>query len=189
MKIIFAQGNPEPDYAKSRHNVGFTVLNTIANQYKIKWSNRPKFQALTTEIIDNSNQKILLVKPTTYYNDTGDSVQKLVNFYKIDPANDLLVVHDDFALPFGAVRVRQQGSDAGNNGIKSINAVIGQTYTRIRIGTWNNLREQIDDSDFVLGKFSSEEDNQLQKIILPKAIELIEQFCNEQIKPTSYKLL
>ena len=136
MKLIFAQGNPEPQYSGIRHNVGFMVLNEIVTEKSAKWSEKSKFQAFITEL-NIEKEKVLLVKPTTFYNETGPALRKLVDFYKINVENDLLVVHDDLALPFGTIRIREQGSDAGNNGIKSINAHIDQNYLRIKIGIYN----------------------------------------------------
>lgn len=187
MKIIFAQGNPEPDYTSTRHNVGFSTLNTLANSLNAKWTNKPKFNALVTEVII-AGEKALLVKPTTFYNETGNSIRKIIDFYKLDPINDLLVIHDDFALPFGTIRVRQRGSDAGNNGIKSINTHIGDNYTRIRIGIWTEIREQMDDAEFVLAKFNSDESEKLEQNIIPQVIKLVEQFCGGTVEPTSYNI-
>lgn len=187
MKLIIAQGNPESRYSATRHNIGFLIINTIADKYNAKWQKKAKFSADIAEI-NISDEKILLVKPTTYYNETGLSVRKLVDFYKINPINDLLVIHDDLALPFGTVRVRKQGSDGGNNGIKSINAVVGQNYTRIRIGTYNELRDKMDDADFVLSKFNAKESAELADNIIPHVFKLVEQFCNGNIETTSYKI-
>lgn len=188
MKLIFAQGNPEPKYSATRHNIGFSTLDAIADKYNAKWLNQSKFNAMIAEI-KISDEKVLLVKPTTYYNETGNSVRKLVDFYKLDATNDLLVIHDDLALPFGTIRVRQQGSDGGNNGIKSINACIGQNYFRIRIGTYNELRDKMDDADFVLSKFSAKESNNLKETIIPHIFRLVEQFCDSSIATTSSKIL
>ncbi|MCX6728746.1 MAG: aminoacyl-tRNA hydrolase [Candidatus Saccharibacteria bacterium] len=188
MKLIFAQGNPEPQYSGIRHNVGFIVLNSIADEHDVKWSEKLKFHAIITELNIDS-EKVLLVKPTTFYNETGPALRKIVDFYKIDVENDLLVIHDDLALPFGTIRIRKQGSDAGNNGIKSINAHIDQNYTRIKIGIYNELRERMDDADFVLAKFNIDESQQLEKTIIPHAVKLIIQFCNNSLEHTSYKNL
>jgi len=188
MKLIFAQGNPEPDYAHSRHNVGFLALNTITKDLDAKWKIQPKFYALTAEV-DISGEKVLLAKPTSYYNETGVSARKIIDFYKLDPTNDLLVIHDDLALPFGTIRVRKQGSDGGNMGIKSMNTYIEQNYMRIRIGTWNELREQMDDTAFVLAKFSADESKQLSGKVIPQVIKLAEQFCAGNLEQTSYKTL
>jgi PTH1 family peptidyl-tRNA hydrolase len=111
MKIIFAQGNPEPDYANTRHNIGFTVLNELSEQLKLKWNGSSKFHAQIAEA-SISGEKVLLVKPTTFYNDTGASIRKIVDFYKLDPSHELLVIHDDLALAFGVIRIRSEGSDA-----------------------------------------------------------------------------
>lgn len=188
MKIIIAQGNPEPEYSKTRHNVGFEVLNQLADNLEAGWSNKPRFNALVAEV-RIGNEKVLLVKPTTYYNETGKAARKLVDFYKIDSTKDLLVVHDDLALPFGTIRVRGQGSDAGNNGIKSLNTHLDQPFARIRIGILNEFREKMGDTDFVVSNFRNTESRQLKKSIVPKAIEIINEFCTGTTKHTSYKIV
>jgi len=187
MKLIFAQGNPEPDYELSRHNVGFLILNTLTNMNGAKWSNSTKFKALTTEVTIDG-EKAVLVKPKTYYNETGISARKLVDFYKLDPAIDLLVVHDDLSLPFGTIRIRKQGNDAGNNGIKSINNHINANYTRIKVGIRND-EEKIDDADFVLAKFNNSELTKLIEKIIPQAVKLVVQFVDGTLEHTSYKNL
>lgn len=186
MKVIFALGNPEPDYVVTRHNVGFRVLNALADGSE--WVNKAKFNALITEL-NIGGEKVILAKPTTYYNEVGISARKLLDFYKINPETDLLVVHDDLALPFGTVRVRKQGGDAGNNGIKSINNHVNHPYTRIKVGICNELRDRMEDADFVLGKFSADESNQLDKNITPHVVELIDHFCKGDLEITSYKNL
>lgn len=188
MKIIFAQGNPEPGYTTSRHNIGFQVLNIVAESSDAKWTKKPKFYAFAAEI-KGQNDKILLVKPTTYYNDTGKTARKLVDFYKLDAQNDLLVIHDDLSIPFGIIRVRQKGSDGGNNGIKSINANIGPSYTRIRIGIYNQQRDQRDDADFVLSPFNRSEQKILKETIIPAVEHLVCQFYTGKLETDSYKLL
>lgn len=186
MKIIFAQGNPGLEYTKTRHNGGFMVLDTLVNETGIDWKKQPKFNAEIAEAII-AGEKVLLVKPATFYNETGISVRKLIDFFKLDQSKDLLVIHDDLALDFGVIRVREQGSDAGNNGIKSINEHIGKNYTRIRIGICNELRGQKGDADFVLSKFSAEESEHLKNEVIPKAIKLIGQFCAGNLKITSHR--
>jgi PTH1 family peptidyl-tRNA hydrolase len=186
MKIIFAQGNPEPQYENTRHNVGCSVLNEIAEINGLKWSDKPREKMKITEYL-HGGEKILLVKPTSYYNETGSVVRRLVDFYKIDPINDLLVVHDDITLPFGSIRVRHEGSDGGNNGIKSINSTLGTNYARIRIGTDNDMRAVMGDADFVLAKFSSDEQTVLNDKILPRVIELFSDFLSNKLEITSHK--
>lgn len=188
MKLIFAQGNPGPEYINSRHNVGFLVLDNLATELGAKWINRPKFHAITTEVTIN-NEKMLLIKPTSFYNETGISARKLIDFYKLDSANNLLVIHDDLALPFGTIRIREQGSDAGNKGVKSINTHIDQNYARIKIGVHSELRDKMNDADFVLGKFKINELRQLEKTIIPQVVELIKKFHDGKLESTSYKTL
>lgn len=186
MKVIFALGNHEPKYVRTRHNTGFAVLNTFADNLGIKWKSDPKFSANIAETEING-EKVLLTKPSTYYNETGQSAQKIINFYKLNPSDDLLVIHDDLALPFGTIRIRQQGSDAGNNGVKSINTHVENGYTRIRIGICNEHREKMDDADFVIEKFSSDESERLKSTIIPQVLELIGHFVNGTLKITSFK--
>ena len=158
MKLIVGLGNPEKKYGDTRHNVGFAMLDAYAEQEKTEWQDKPKFKALIAEL--PTAEKTLLVKPTTYYNLVGESVRALADFYKVSPKN-ILVVHDDHALPFGTIRTREQGSDAGNNGIKSINAHMGPATRRIRIGTHSEQRQTQNDADYVLSRFSKAEQKQL----------------------------
>ena len=186
MKIIFAQGNPGNEYKNSRHNVGFLALDQLAAQRGIEFTKKPKFHADVAEFSEAS-EKVLLVRPTTFYNETGQSARLLLDFYKL-ASTDILVIHDDLALPFGTIRTRQKGSDAGNNGIKSLNAHIGQDYTRIRVGIWNELRDRMPDVDFVLGNFNRAESETLQATIIPKIAEIVAEFCSGTHSTTSHKL-
>ena len=107
---------------------------------------------------------------------------------KFHAASDVLVIHDDLALPLGKIRIREKGSDAGNNGIKSLNAHLGPNYNRIRIGIENDLRNRMGDINFVLGHFSKDETVTLKEVIIPKTIELIERFCAGELETTSHNL-
>lgn len=187
MKLILAQGNIGPEYTQTRHNIGFMVVDTLADKLEAKWVNKPKFHTIMAQV-DIGGERVILAKPTTFYNETGTAARKISDFYKIDPTKDLLVVHDDLALPFGTIRVRGEGSDAGNNGIKSINAHMEAKYHRIRIGILNEFREKMGDTDFVVSNFRNAESRQLKKAIIPHSIELIEQFCAGKIEHTSHKL-
>lgn len=161
MKIILAQGNPDKTFEGTRHNVGFFVVDQLAKEFGGSWSaNKLKFHAQLAEVsIDG--EKVILVKPTTFYNETGQSARALVDFYSLDPATDVLVIHDELALPIGTIRTRGKGSDAGNNGIKSLNSHVGPDYHRIRIGVASALRDRMDDASFVLSKFNSEEQDKI----------------------------
>lgn len=187
MKLIFAQGNYDTKYDRTRHNVGFSLLDAFATSIGLIWSEKSKFNARVAETTIGT-EKVLLVKPTTYYNETGVSARNIVDFYQLDPATDLLVVHDDLALPFGTIRTRKQGSDAGNNGIKSLNNHLGPDYHRIRIGIWNELRDRMNDADFVLSRFNKDESEKIKSDIAPHVIALIEQFCEGSFEPTSHQV-
>ena len=135
MKLILAQGNPGPDYARTRHNVGWFFLDAFAEAQGATFTAKPKFFADIAEYT-NGGEKVLLVKPTTFYNETGRSARALMDFYKLAP-EDILVLHDDLALPLGTLRTRIGGSSAGNNGIKSISAHVGEGTARLRIGIFD----------------------------------------------------
>lgn len=186
MKLILAQGNPDNEYAKTRHNVGFMALDEFAAKNSTSFQPKSKFFSDIAEL-NVADEKILLVKPTTYYNETGRAARALADFYKIDPL-DILVIHDDKALPFGTLRTREKGSDAGNNGIKSLNSHLGEQYARIRIGIANDLSQRIPATDFVLGNFAADEMAKLKKDILPKVSELIGDFCQSNHTSTSHVL-
>ncbi len=183
MKLIIGLGNPESRYNNTRHNVGFAMLDVYAERENTKWQDKPKFKALIAEL--SGSDKVVLAKPTTYYNLSGESVRSIADFYKI-PARDILIIHDDHALPFGTLRTREQGSDGGNNGIKSINTHIGVGTNRIRVGTGTELRDQMSDSDYVLGKFSTTERKKLSDL-QDKITNIIDDFINDKFTVTTHK--
>lgn len=185
MKLILAQGNPGSDFSGTRHNVGFAMLSAYAHEHDAEWAEKSKFHAYIAEC-SLGGEKILLAKPTTYYNETGRSARALVDFYKLDPATNMLVLHDDMALPLGTLRTREQGSDAGNNGIKSLNAHLGHGYKRLRIGIATELSARMDASAFVLGKFTTDEQDTLATI-QPKVFEIIDSFLSDAFEITSHK--
>lgn len=187
MKLLFAQGNPGRQYAHTRHNTGFITLDALAEAQGGTWSTQTKFRADICEIFIEG-EKVLLIKPLSFYNETGQVARALVDFYKLNPAEDVLVIHDELALPFGTIRVRQKGSDAGNNGVKSLNAHLGPDYARIRVGIWNERRDIMDDADFVLSTFSVDEKKLLDQLIKEKIKPLVSQFLKGDIKPDSYTL-
>lgn len=184
MKIIFAQGNPGNQYARSRHNTGFIVLDLLAEANGAKWRSESKFRA---DIADLSidGEKVLLVKPLSFYNETGPVARGLLDFYKLD-STDFLVIHDELALPFGTIRVRQKGSDAGNNGVKSLNSHLGEDYPRIRVGIWNEGRDQMDDANFVLSAFSTDEIGAIKAQTEQTIIPLIHQFIQGTLESSSH---
>lgn len=161
MYIIVGLGNPTKEYEGTRHNAGFDVIDTIADQYNIEVSKR-EHQALTGKGVIEG-QKVLLVKPQTYMNLSGESVRKLIDFYKIDPQEELLVIYDDISLDVGQLRIRKKGSAGGHNGIKSLIAHLGtMTFPRIKVGVGEKPKEY-DLADYVLGHFSAEDRQKMQE--------------------------
>ena len=186
MKFILALGNPGEKYVHTRHNAGFLVVNQLATEQNAQFSNKPKFFSDIAEL-NVSGEKILLVKPTTYYNEVGIAARALMDFYKLT-LDDVLIIHDDTDLDFGKIRVRKGGRDAGSNGLKSLHAHIGSDFWHIRIGTDNLLRRQIGDVDFVLSKFNADEQKILRDWTIPESIKLIGTFLDNTIEPLSVKL-
>lgn len=184
MKVIFAQGNPDTKYINTRHNTGFLILDALGDKYGAVWRDFDKHKGrIATIMIDG--EKVLLVKPLSYYNETGLVARTLLDYYKLESASDLLVIHDDLSLPLGTIRVRDRGSDAGNNGIKSLNLHIGEAYQRIRVGIWTELRDRMDDVNFVLGTFSKEEKVTLDQHITPHVVTLVENFVHGKLEVSS----
>ena len=186
MKVILALGNPGEKYTYTRHNAGFLIIDQLAAGQSAQFSNKPKFFSDIAEL-NVSGEKILLVKPNTYYNEVGIAARALMDFYKLT-LDDLLIIHDDTALDFGKIRVRKGGRDAGSNGLKSLHAHIGSDFWHIRIGTDNLLRRQIGDVDFVLSKFNADEQKILRDWTIPESIKLIGTFLDDTIEPLSVKL-
>lgn len=183
MKMIFGLGNPGTSYEQTRHNVGFCICDALAERHALEFAIKPKFRAAVAEQLVGT-EKVILVKPQTFYNEVGESFQALMHFYKIAP-NDILIIHDELALPFGTLRTRIGGSDAGNNGIKSINLHGGEQTLRLRVGIANEKRQLLGDSDFVLASFSKDEADTLTDTVVPKSLELIETFISESFVVTS----
>lgn len=186
MKLVFALGNPGSEYTGTRHNTGFIVADSLAYSRGATFVEKPKFHAYIAEFsIDND--RIIIAKPITFYNQVGKSARALIDFYKLSTADDVLVIHDDLALPFGTIRVRQMGSDAGNNGVKSLNIHTGPDYTRLRIGIAIHERTS-NDASFVLSRFNGEEATSLKEEIVPKTRELIDDFLANKLEDASYNI-
>ena len=185
MKLILGLGNPEQKYTGTRHNIGFATLDAYAATHEVPFNLKEKFRASIAEV--PGEEKVLLVKPTTYYNLVGESLRLITDFYKVSP-NDILIVHDELSLPFGTIRARLGGSDAGNNGIKSVNAHGGTDTARLRVGISSELRARMGDVDFVLGMFSKDEQAALDESIIPKCLDMIDDFIAGQHEPTSHTL-
>jgi len=185
MKLIVGLGNPGKEYQKTRHNIGFMAVDVLADHLGGEWRAKPKWRAEVSEI-DHHSQKVLLIKPTSFYNLTGEVVRQIGDFYKANYSEDLLVIHDDLALDFGTIRVRHKGSDAGNNGIKSIISHIGEGFWRVRIGTNSPLATHVDAANFVLTKLSFTERRRL-KSTLTQVTQIASNFIHGQVADTSLK--
>ena len=159
MYIIAGLGNPGSKYAHTRHNAGFEAIDRLADRYRIDISTK-KFQALCgSGVIEG--QKVLLLKPQTYMNLSGESLRAACDFYKIDPEEELIVLYDDISLAPGQLRIRAKGSAGGHNGIKSIISHLGtQVFKRVKIGV-GEKPQGYDLADYVLGHFSKEEQAEL----------------------------
>lgn len=185
MKIIFGLGNPSTKYNFTRHNFGFLTLDFYAKIHKLTWRESPKFHALTATVPQSETRpdKLLLVKPQTFYNEVGSSALALAHFYKLRP-QDFLVVCDDFNLDFGRLRFREHGSAGGNRGLESLLSTFGdENLPRLRLGTANDpVRRQLGDSDFVLSRFTPEERAALPEILLAAT-----NFIDQQITTASPK--
>ncbi|MBO8178327.1 MAG: aminoacyl-tRNA hydrolase [Bacillus sp. (in: Bacteria)] len=154
MKLIVGLGNPGTKYERTRHNIGFEVIDELAKRFASPLT-ESKFKGLYT-IIRYSSEKVILLKPMTYMNLSGESIRAVVDYYDIDPEH-ILVIYDDLDLPVGKIRLRQKGSAGGHNGIKSTIAHLGtQNFNRIRIGI-DRPTNGMSVPDYVLGKFTKEE--------------------------------
>ena len=161
MYIIAGLGNPTAQYEGTRHNVGFDVIDVIAKQYNISVDVRKSRAFIGKGMIEG--QKVILVKPQTYMNLSGESIRGLVDYYKIDPENELVVIYDDVSLDVGQLRIRKKGSAGGHNGIKNIIAHLGtQIFPRIKVGVGEKPKKY-DLADYVLGHFSKGEKEQREE--------------------------
>ncbi len=160
--IIVGLGNPGMQYCKTRHNAGFILIDALAEKYSVK-IDRIKYKALTAEATV-CGKKVLLMKPQTFMNLSGDAVGEAARFYKIAPSN-IIVLSDDISLDVGKLRVRRKGSAGGHNGLKSINERIGSDeYPRIKIGVGQKPHPDYDLADWVLSSFTEEEMKRLSEL-------------------------
>ena len=155
MYIIAGLGNPTKEYEGTRHNVGFDVIDRLSERYNIDVT-MEKHRALIGKGMI-AGQKVILVKPQTYMNLSGESIRSVIDYYKVDPETELLVIYDDISLGVGQLRIRAKGSAGGHNGIKNIIANLGtDVFPRIKIGVGEKPKKY-DLADYVLGHFSKED--------------------------------
>ena len=161
--MVVGLGNPDRKYALTRHNSGFLCVDEMAEKFGFK-IDRLKFKSLTarTEI---AGRGVLVIKPSTYMNNSGIAVKEAASFYKIKPEN-IIVIFDDVSLEVGKMRIRRKGTDGGHNGIKSIIYHLqSDTFPRIKIGVGSKPNEDYDLADWVLSRFSEDEQKQLLPVL------------------------
>ena len=161
MFIIVGLGNPTPEYEGTRHNVGFEVIDALARKYNIDVDTKKHRAYIGKGMIEG--QKVILAKPQTYMNLSGESVRSLLDYYKVDEEQELLVIYDDISLDVGQLRIRKKGSAGGHNGIKSIISHLGHdAFLRIKIGVGEKPRGY-DLADYVLGHFEGEDKEKMEE--------------------------
>ncbi|MFA5004102.1 MAG: aminoacyl-tRNA hydrolase [Candidatus Saccharimonadales bacterium] len=162
--LFVGLGNPGNEYDGTRHNIGFACLDNFAAKNSFDpWINKKDLECLLTSQQMNDT-RVILIKPTTFMNLSGQAVQAVVHFYKIAPEH-IVVLHDELDIDFGQIRSRFGGSSAGHNGVKSVTKHIGEDYGRVRIGIGPKTPEQIDSADFVLQKFNQKEQANLPALL------------------------
>jgi len=162
--LIVGLGNPGRDYARTRHNAGFLLLDRLADRWRVEWAARKKFNARVGRA-DRGDRRIFLCEPETYMNASGEAVSALMKFYKVPPSQ-LLVAVDDADLPFGDIRLRPGGSSGGHHGLESVEQHLGtRDYARLRIGIGRRAADEREITDWVLAAFKKEEMPVLEKVL------------------------
>ncbi|MTI83326.1 MAG: aminoacyl-tRNA hydrolase [Firmicutes bacterium] len=178
MKLLVGLGNPGRKYVKTRHNVGFLVIERLADKLDIPIT-RPFFRAQVGQVFI-AGEKVILAKPQTFMNASGQSVAPLLNWYKLSLA-DLMVVYDDLDLTPGVMRIRPKGGSGGHRGMASIMEHLGSgDFARLRVGIGKPEPDQRDTSDWVLGKFDREEKKEIEATV-EKAVDALHAFVKEGI--------
>lgn len=172
MFLVAGLGNPGAQYADTRHNIGFMAVDEIFNRYKFS-AFKEKFDALASQG-QIGTEKVLLIKPQTFMNLSGNAIVKAAFFYKILPEN-IIVIHDDIDLALGQLKAKIGGGSGGHNGLKSTDSQITPNYNRIRIGVGHPSGKGPEVADYVLGHFSKSEKQIIDKCIgcVPQAVEIL----------------
>ena len=180
MKLIVGLGNPGSKYVGTRHNIGFRALDLISSRWEIKLSEkRPK---AILGIGSHINEQVVLVKPRTYMNNSGEALRYLTDRFGTNPS-DILVIYDEMALPVGKIRLRPSGSDAGHNGIKSIISALGtDQFPRLRLGI-GRPEQNLDQISHVIGKFSHSESPLIAKTVAT-VVDLLDTMFSEGLDKT-----
>lgn len=180
MKLIVGLGNPGKKYEKTRHNVGFFIVDRLAQAWGVDFS-RSKFEGYFAEY-PFGDEKVVLLKPQTFMNLSGNCVGAWMNFLKLE-GRDLLVIHDELDLPFGRMKAQWAASAAGQKGVASIIEVLGnRDFSRLRVGLGRPVSHR-SGADYVLSAFSGEERALLEKKMLPQALEAVEMYIKLGLDP------
>lgn len=184
MYLVAGLGNPGKQYEMTRHNIGFEAIDYMADQYGVKVK-KLKFKGLYAEV-NIKGEKVMLLKPQTYMNLSGESIREFAAFYKI-PTENIIVINDDIYLDSGKVRIRKSGSAGGHNGLKSIiYQLSSDQFPRIRLGVNTPNRKEADLADFVLARFSKEEIPLLEDAII-RAKKAVEEIVSNSIESAMNK--
>ena len=159
MILLVGLGTPTPDSQNNRHNIGFKIIDAINQKFGLS-KQKPKFKGLLT-MGNIDDKKVYAIKPLTFMNNSGTCIRELIEYFKID-SSDIIVFHDDLDIEFGKIKAKFGGSNAGHNGIASLDKFIGKDYSRVRIGI--GKPDKIKLNDFVLGNFNEEEQIKLNEI-------------------------
>jgi len=164
MKLIVGLGNPGEKYKNTRHNIGFRVLDKICDEADSSWKKDSKMNSYISKIVFE-DQDCVLIKPDTFMNNSGQAVSAVANYYNIE-IKDIYVIYDDKDIEFSKIRYREKGGSGGHNGIKSIIQYLSsEEFNRIKIGVRNELVDRMDTADFVLSRFSKDEEDQIGNLI------------------------
>lgn len=173
--LIVGLGNPGREYDGTRHNIGFASVDAFARTNNFDpWIEKKDLKCLLASA-QLGETRVILSKPTTYMNLSGEAAQAVAHFYKI-PANAILAVYDEIDIPFGQIRTRIGGSSAGHNGVKSLIQHLGEEFGRVRIGIGPKTHSQMDSAHFVLERFSSEQQDQI-KYLTQEANAILSEYC------------
>lgn len=179
MFAIIGLGNPGKEYENTRHNAGFNSVDAIAKKYGIDISKNEFKSKVGQGFIDG--QKVILVKPQTYMNNSGEAVREVVDFYKLDSTSEIMIIYDDISLDVGMIRVRDKGSAGGHNGIKSIIAHLGsEVFLRIRVGV-GDKGENGDLVKHVLGTFKGDDETTIKESY-EKAVDAATLILNDNLE-------
>ncbi|MGZ5527686.1 MAG: aminoacyl-tRNA hydrolase [Limisphaerales bacterium] len=183
--LIVGLGNPGKEYDGTRHNVGFALVERLANSWRANWELKKKFNSRLAQV-DRDGRRIVLCEPQTYMNSSGEAVQAVSEYYKL-PAKQILILADDADLPLGTIRLRPDGSSGGHHGLESIEQHLGtRAYARLKIGIGRRAEDGRQISGFVLGRFAGS-DKKVVEEVLGRANQQVECWLNAGVQEAMNK--